>query len=131
MSTRTKIVLALIVLVVLYWMYDSYKKRKAAEEAAKIPACKDISTVKWTTDKRTLAQEIYQNQFMKYFMSSSADRSDFFDAYKDAAIESGIASSNPNYSRQVLQYGSEQEAHKEMLKQGYCEKDVTINYGWS
>ncbi len=118
MSTGAKIALALVGLVVIYFIYAAYKKRKDEEAAkAKEPSCKDISIVKWTTEKRELQESIY-NREMQIIGSGNSNAMDFVNAYRTSAIEAGYE----DFPYYIIEYGAWVEAHKKMLEKGYCEQ---------
>ncbi len=119
MSTRTKIVLALVGLVVIWFLYDAYQKRKAEEEAkAKEPGCTKLSVVEWTTMKRQMKENIYQ-KVMNQVWQNLDEAIDFYNAYKIPAMEDGVDGSNIEL---VIHWGAWEEATKKMLEEGFCEQ---------
>lgn len=114
MSTGAKLVLALIVLIVLWFLYDSYKKRQGKEEKK----CIELDHTDWTIKLREKKNQIYSREMIIYADTSlpMATRTAYYEKWKTEALsEEGIQD-----SWKVVEYGAAIEAEQELLKEGYC-----------
>lgn len=136
MSGGVKFMIAVVFLILLYVIYDLWKKNQAKEEAKK-KTCEDLSTYEYINKKTEIARRIMQEYLTKGVQYISANGQSnqqnnplnvLANEYREEAVNKGGVIPGTNETEENIRaFAYKKMAQKEMDDAGYCPKTVIVD----
>lgn len=116
-----KLLISIVVMVVVYLLVQKIKADKAVKKkASQIPACEELTETAFYQFKKD-----HRDAIANEFSQLPGDKKTtvmfrWIDQYREEAIKAGTN----NNGQDIFQYALWAMAHKRMLSDGYCPKEV-------